>query len=88
MLVLTRRVTESLMIGSDIRITIIRVGAGQVRIGIEAPREIPVHRAEVLTPVQPASTGAHAKSADSQTEITIQTDGLPETDTRPRELSR
>jgi carbon storage regulator len=47
MLVLTRRSAESLLIGNDIRITIVRVGGGQVRIGIDAPREVTVLREEV-----------------------------------------
>ena len=47
MLVLTRRVSESVLIGKDIKITIVRVGSGQVRIGIEAPKQVPVLRAEM-----------------------------------------
>jgi carbon storage regulator len=47
MLVLTRRVSESVLIGKDIKITIVRLGSGQVRIGIEAPKQVPVLRAEI-----------------------------------------
>jgi carbon storage regulator len=47
MLLLTRRVGETIVIGDDIRITITDVRGMQVRVGIEAPRHIPVHREEV-----------------------------------------
>ena len=47
MLVLTRRVGETLILGTDIRVTVLAVSGTQVRIGIEAPREVPVHREEV-----------------------------------------
>lgn len=47
MLVFTRKSGESLMIGDDIEITILSVGREQVRVGINAPRRIPVHRREV-----------------------------------------
>jgi carbon storage regulator len=48
MLVLTRRIAEKLYIGPDICITIVRVEGSQVRLGIEAPREISVLRAELV----------------------------------------
>jgi carbon storage regulator len=48
MLVLTRKLTEKLYIGADICITVVRLDSGQVRLGIEAPREIPVLRAELV----------------------------------------
>ena len=47
MLLLTRRVGETIVIGDNIRITITDVRGMQVRVGVEAPREIPVHREEV-----------------------------------------
>jgi carbon storage regulator len=49
MLVLTRKAGERLIIGDNIALTVVSVRNGQVRLGIEAPREIPVHRQEVLT---------------------------------------
>ena len=48
MLVLTRRENESLIIGDNIKLTILAVKGGQVRVGIEAPNEIPIHREELL----------------------------------------
>jgi len=47
MLILSRRTSEAIMIGDDIRITVMGRENGQIRIGIEAAREIPVHREEV-----------------------------------------
>ena len=55
MLVLTRKLMEKLYIGDEICVTVVRVEGGQVRLGIEAPRQIPVVRAELRgRPAQPA----------------------------------
>lgn len=47
MLVLTRKLTEKLYIGDGISVTVLRVGGGQVRLGVEAPAEVPIVRGEL-----------------------------------------
>lgn len=47
MLIMTRRIGERIMVGSDITVTVLDVKGTQVRIGIEAPRDVAVHREEV-----------------------------------------
>jgi carbon storage regulator len=47
MLVLTRKLNQEIIIGDDIRITVVAVGSDQVKLGITAPRSIPVHRSEI-----------------------------------------
>ena len=52
MLILTRRVGESLMIGDDVTITVLGVKGNQVRIGVDAPKEVAVHREEILNRIE------------------------------------
>lgn len=52
MLILTRRVGEAVMIGDDIEITILGVKGNQVRLGTNAPPEIPVHREEIYRKIK------------------------------------
>jgi len=47
MLILTRRTGESLIIGDDTEVTVLSVKGNQVRIGINAPKDVPVHREEI-----------------------------------------
>ena len=52
MLILTRRVGETLMIGDDVSVTVLEVKGNQVRIGVNAPREVEVHREEIYARIK------------------------------------
>ena len=52
MLVLSRRVNESIVINDDITVTVIEIRGDKVRLGVEAPAEVPVHRREVLDAIR------------------------------------
>ena len=58
MLILGRRAGESIMIGDDIVITVVETGRDHVRIGIEAPRSVDVHRQEVYIAISEANRAA------------------------------
>ncbi len=60
MLVLTRKVNQEIIIGDDIRITVVAVGSDQVKLGITAPRSIPVHRSEIYKERQTIALAAAA----------------------------
>ncbi len=52
MLILTRKVGESLMIGEEITVTVLGVKGNQVRIGVNAPKDVAVHREEIYNRIQ------------------------------------
>ena len=56
MLILTRKIGEKLIIGDDISITALNIKGNQVRLGIEAPRELAIHREEIYTPSEQNTT--------------------------------
>jgi len=65
MLVLTRKSHQSIMIGDDIEVSVVSVAGEKVRVGIEAPRAVPVFRKEVYLEIQQeSSTGAASARAE------------------------
>ncbi|SES70982.1 carbon storage regulator CsrA [Thorsellia anophelis] len=52
MLILTRRIGETLIIGDDVKITVLDVKGNQIRIGIDAPKSLSVHREEIYQRIQ------------------------------------
>ena len=64
MLILTRRAGETVMIGSDITITVLGVKGNQVRIGINAPKDVAVHREEIYQRIHHEDPPAESSSGD------------------------
>ncbi len=65
MLILTRRVGESVIIGDDIVLTVVEVRGDAVRLGIEAPRSVDVHREEVYRELQAANQRAASPAPEA-----------------------
>jgi carbon storage regulator len=76
MLILTRRVGESLMIGDDINVTVLGIRGNQVRIGVNAPKNVAVHREEIYERIRqekaaagkPGAQGAGQSESESHTQ--------------------
>jgi len=64
MLILTRRIGETLIIGDDVNITVLGVKGNQVRLGINAPKDVSVHRQEIYLRIQ-----QEKESDDSSVEV-------------------
>ena len=52
MLILTRRIGETLMVGDEVKVTVLGVKGNQVRLGVDAPRDVAVHREEIYERIQ------------------------------------
>jgi carbon storage regulator len=64
MLVLTRKTNQSIMIGDDVEVSVLAVAGDKVRIGITAPRDVPVFRKEVYLSIQAENANVPAGSGD------------------------
>ena len=69
MLVVTRKRGESIVVGDGIEIEVVSLGRNSVRLGITAPRDVPVHRREVYDQVVAANRGAASSAADALTAL-------------------
>lgn len=65
MLILTRRIGESVFIGEEVKMTVLGVRGTQVRIGINAPKEVPVHREEIYYRIKNEQGGGQAFEQNS-----------------------
>jgi carbon storage regulator len=90
MLVLTRKLMERLFIGDDICVTVVRLEAGQVRLGIEAPRDVPVVRAELVPEREaaPPHAGRIGHSSPAKAPVRHSPYGAHGNGNRPRGRSR
>lgn len=68
MLVLSRKLNQAIMIGDDVRIVVVAVDRDTVKLGIEAPRTIPVHRSEVYEEIQRTNRAAVSEPAEKPAE--------------------
>lgn len=66
MLVLSRKINQSIMVGDNVRIVVVAVDRDQVKLGIEAPRDIPVHRSEIYEEIQRTNQSAAASPVPTE----------------------
>ncbi|MTH55061.1 carbon storage regulator CsrA [Bacillus mangrovi] len=70
MLVLTRKLNEAIQIGEEIEISVVSIQDGQVKLGINAPKHIEIHRKEIYLSIQQENSSASNLSADILKKLT------------------
>lgn len=73
MLVLSRRLNESILIGDEIEIRVTRIDGDTVKLGIEAPRKLAIYREEIYRQMKDANFGAVRRSGQSMPHLTLST---------------
>ena len=79
MLILTRRIGESLRIGDDVEVTVLGVKGGQVRVGITAPKDVEVHRQEIYERIQAERQNSDEEHAPNRGKFRDAIGSLPPT---------
>ena len=69
MLVLSRKLNQSIMIGDNVQLVVVSIDRDTVKLGIQAPREVPVHRAEVYEEIQRANRSAVPAAASEAVNV-------------------
>ena len=71
MLILTRRVGETLVIGDDVTVTVLGVRGNQVRLGVNAPKDVAVHREEIYQRIQNEKDAVNSTENDENGDIDV-----------------
>lgn len=66
MLALSRKINESVMLGNDVEVTILEIKGDQVKVGINAPKSVPIYRKEIYIQIQQANQDAVSKTVSAQ----------------------
>ncbi|MDP1574590.1 MAG: carbon storage regulator CsrA [Coxiellaceae bacterium] len=69
MLILTRRISESIIIGDDVKITVLGVKGNQVRLGIDAPKDLTVHREEIYDRIKHEGHNGHHEGHEDHQDV-------------------
>nr|WP_309098564.1 carbon storage regulator CsrA [Fredinandcohnia onubensis] len=77
MLVLTRKINEAIKIGDDIELTILSISGDQIKIGIDAPRHVEIHRKEIYLDIQNENNNASQTSIDLLKKLNINFKNTP-----------
>jgi len=84
MLVLSRQINEQIHIGNDIHVTVVAIRGDKVRLGIEAPKSVPILRDEILQRIRPASRYARSRTTWTIATTSESLSFLSKTSTKPQ----